>query len=191
MKKKLIILAMCAALVLSVAACSAKEEPKKDNTTPPADQDSAEEEEKLPEEPPKPEEEDKTEAQGVAYENKELGFKTMLPPVMENSMETETTTQEYNGETITTLTFYYVGEADKYNVLSLDFMSPAAWEAIQAEGGPHGTYLEVSTEEQVVLMNGLQANPAKDGSADAEKIDQFQNERSIMIENFAFIAAEK
>lgn len=190
MKKKLIILAMYAALVLSVAACSAKEEPKKDNTTPPAAQDSAEEEEKLPEEPPKPEE-DKTEAQGVAYENKEIGFKTMLPPVMENSMETETTTQEYNGETITTLTFYYVGEADKYNVLSLDFMSPAAWEAIQAEGGPHGTYLEVSTEEQVVLMNGLQANPAKDGSADAEKIDQFQNERSIMIENFAFIAAEK
>ena len=59
---------------------------------------------------------------------------------------------------------------------------------MQEEGGPVGTSLGVSPDGNVIVMNTMQSNPAKEGSADADAVDQFQKDLKTVTDHFDFIS---
>ncbi len=110
MKKNILILTLCIVLIVITAACSSQNENNSASSENAGIESSVSEEisEELKE---------------FSFESKELGFQTMLPAIASDKIETEITTREHGEETITTLVIYYVGEDDRYNVLSFDSMT--------------------------------------------------------------------
>ena len=175
MKKNILILTLCIVLIVITAACSSQNENNSASSENAGIESSVSEEisEELKE---------------FSFESKELGFQTMLPAIASDKIETEITTREHGEETITTLVIYYVGEDDRYNVLSFDSMTENEWNIMQEEGGPVGTSLGVSPDGNVIVMNTMQSNPAKEGSADADAVDQFQKDLKTVTDHFDFIS---
>ena len=66
-------------------------------------------------------------------------------------------------------------------------MSSAMWEQMQSEGGPLPTELGASEDGRVVVMYPLQSNPYEAGTADADAVDLFVSESSIVTESFQFL----
>ena len=61
------------------------------------------------------------------------------------------------------------------------------WEQMQSEDGPLPTELGASEDGRVVVMYPLQSNPYEAGTADADAVDQFVSESSIVTESFQFL----
>ena len=91
------------------------------------------------------------------------------------------------GETINTINVVYEGETGEANILTFEEMSSAMWEQMQSEGGPLPTELGASEDGRVVVMYPLQSNPYEAGTADADAVDLFVSESSIVTESFQFL----
>ena len=90
-------------------------------------------------------------------------------------------------ETINTINVVYEGETGEANILTFEEMSSAMWEQMQSEGGPLPTELGASEDGRVVVMYPLQSNPYEAGTADADAVDLFVSESSIVTESFQFL----
>ena len=178
------ILCLMGALVaLSVAftACSQRVVLTEESSAPSSS--AAAEEESSSEEAAEVEEE----PAGVPFESQELGFAVTLPSLLDGHMRQETSQREAYGETISTVSFYYVGETGDAHVLSFEEMSTAVWEQVQAEGGPLGVELGTSDDGRVVVMNTLQSNPFAEGTSDYDVMNEYPSQLSVVYDTFRFL----
>lgn len=66
-------------------------------------------------------------------------------------------------------------------------MDQAVWDSIQAEGGPVGTELGVSSSGRVVVLNSMQSNPFEEGTDDYDKLNDIFDQMDIISETFTFL----
>ena len=116
-----------------------------------------------------------------------LGFSVQLPESVQENIRYDLSNREVGDETINTINVVYEGETGEANILTFEEMSSAMWEQMQSEGGPLPTELGASEDGRVVVMYPLQSNPYEAGTADADAVDQFVSESSIVTESFQFL----
>ena len=126
----------------------------------------------------------------LLLESEELGFSAELPPLLEGRTEVEESRREAYGETVTTLSVYYVNGEARTHVLSFEEMSAGVWGKIQAEGGPLGRMLGVSDSGRVVVLNTLQSNPFPEGTEDYLLFQDLPQQLSVIEESFRFLGEE-
>lgn len=117
----------------------------------------------------------------------DYGFSVQLPESVQENIRYDLSNREVGDETINTISVVYEGETGEANILTFEEMSSAMWEQMQSEGGPLPTELGASEDGRVVVMYPLQSNPYEAGTADADAVDQFVSESSIVTESFQFL----
>ena len=179
---KLCLMGALVALSVAFTACSQRVVLTEESSAPSSS--AAAEEESSSEEAAEASQE---EPAGVPFESQELGFAVTLPSLLDGHMRQETSQREAYGETISTVSFYYVGETGDAHVLSFEEMSTAVWEQVQAEGGPLGVELGTSDSGRVVVMNTLQSNPFAEGTADYDVMNEYPSQLSVVYDTFRFL----
>ena len=124
------------------------------------------------------------EAGGFTYENEELGFSLTVPVLPEDKM---TISQEDRENGVHAVYMLYQGETGQANIVVLEEMSAETWKAYQEEGGPLPQELAASDQGRVLVWYPLQSNPYEAGTADADAVDLFVSESSIVTESFQFL----
>lgn len=117
----------------------------------------------------------------------DYGFSVQLPESVQENIRYDLSNREVGDETINTINVVYEGETGEANILTFEEMSSAMWEQMQSEGGPLPTELGASEDGRVVVMYPLQSNPYEAGTADADAVDLFVSESSIVTESFQFL----
>lgn len=176
---------LCALLVsLSLAACSGQPASSESQSSIGISSEEASSESASPAEP-----ESGSEEAPLLLESPELGFSVELPALLKDHMRVETSQRDAYGETISTVSVYYTNGESEAHVLSLEEMSQAVWEQVQAEGGPLGTVLGESDSGRVVILNTLQSNPFAEGTEDYELFNQLPQQLSVVYDTFQFTEA--
>ena len=127
----------------------------------------------------------------ITYSNEELGFAVDIPSELEGKLRAEVSEREAYGETITTVSVYYMGETGEAHIMSFEEMSEAVWKNVQGEGGPLGDELGVSKDGRVVIINTLQSNPYAEGTVDYEELNKLPKQISEVKESFRFLDDEQ
>ena len=129
----------------------------------------------------------------LAFQDEELGITFTLPELLRD--HTKITTTRNEADTVTSVMGYYMRQPDDtendIHIFTIDLMSVADWEALQAEGGPTGLELGRSADGRVAIYSSLQSNPLAE---DDELYDFFQTlpgELDTVIESFAFLEEDK
>lgn len=117
----------------------------------------------------------------------DFGFSVQLPESVQDKVRYDLSDREAGGETIHTIQVVYEGETGEANILIFEEMSSTMWEQMQSEDGPLPTELGSSEDGRVVVMYPLQSNPYESGTADADAVDQFVSESSIVTESFQLL----
>ena len=176
---------LCALLAgLSLAACSGQPASSESQSSSGISSEEASSESASPAEP-----ESGSEEAPLLLESPELGFSVELPALLKDHMRMETSQRDAYGETISTVSVYYTNGESEAHVLSLEEMSQAVWEQVQAEGGPLGTVLGESDSGRVVILNTLQSNPFAEGTEDYELFNQLPQQLSVVYDTFQFTEA--
>ena len=115
-----------------------------------------------------------------------LAFSVQLPDCVSDHIRYDLEEREYNGENIQVVHAVFQGESGDSNLVTFEQMSADSWEKMQQEGGPLPVELGTSEQGITVVMYPLQSNPYEPGTADADLVDQFASERSIITNTFTF-----
>lgn len=176
---------LCALLAgLSLAACSGQPASSESQSSSGISSEEASGGSASPAEP-----ESGSEEAPLLLESPELGFSVELPALLKDHIRVENSQREAYGETISTVSVYYTNGESEAHVLSLEEMSQAVWEQVQAEGGPLGTVLGESDSGRVVILNTLQSNPFAEGTEDYELFNQLPQQLSVVYDTFQFTEA--
>lgn len=127
------------------------------------------------------------ETEPVIYENEDLNFSAELPELLKDCMYVEVSETTAYDDTINIVKVYYQGEKSDQNIFTFEEMDQAVWDSIQAEGGPVGTELGVSSSGRVVVLNSMQSNPFEEGTDDYDKLNDIFDQMDIISETFTFL----
>ena len=90
---------------------------------------------------------------------------------------------------------YYMHKPDDtendIHLFTIDLMTTADWEALQAEGGPTGSELARSADGRVAVYTTLQSNPVAEDDPLYDFFQTLPNELATVTESFAFLDAEE
>lgn len=115
-----------------------------------------------------------------------LAFSVQLPDCVSDRVRYDLEERAYNDETIQIVYAVFQGESGDSNLVTFEQMSADSWEKMQQEEGPLPVELGTSDQGITVVMYPLQSNPYEPGTADADLVDQFASERSIITDTFTF-----
>ncbi len=181
MKHKYIPLFLCAALAIgTMTGCSSSDESAQEQTgTETTDETTSETTDESTS--------SSTESEPLVYENEDLNFSVELPDLLKDCMYVEVSETTAYGDTINVVKVFYEGAESDQNIMAFEEMDQAVWDSIQAEGGPVGTELGVSSSGRVVVLNSIQSNPYEEGTDDYDKLNDIVDQMGVISETFKFL----
>lgn len=131
--------------------------------------------------------------EALTFRDETLGVTFTLPDSLRG--HAKITTARNDTGTVDSVMVYYVHEPgateNDIHLFTIDLMTAADWEALQAEGGPTGSELARGTDGRVAVYTALQSNPVVEDDPLYDFFQALPSDLATAIESFAFLDTEE